>query len=185
MMERVISADGTVLAYSRQGGGPAVVLVGGGLDDGSENAPLAEALSPQFTVFNFARRGRGASGDGAAYAVEREIEDIIALIERAGGSAHLFGASSGGALALALAAAAGRASIGKIAVYELPYDVAEGTAAQQRDYVAELERLIAAGDRDQALALFMRYAGSPETQIEEARASPYWKPLKAIAHTLA
>jgi Alpha/beta hydrolase family len=99
-MNWVTSKDGTTIAYERVGRGPAVILVGGGLDDGAENAPLAAELAGRFTVYNYARRGRGGSGDTQPYAVEREIEDIDALIAEADGSAHMFGASSGGALAL-------------------------------------------------------------------------------------
>ena len=91
----VTSADGTSIAYDRQGTGPAVILVGGVLDDGGENAPLAVLLAEHFTVYNYARRGRAPSGDTPPYAVEREVEDLDALIAAAGGSAHLYGASSG------------------------------------------------------------------------------------------
>jgi pimeloyl-ACP methyl ester carboxylesterase len=119
MLSRVTSSkDGTDIAYERMGSGPAVILVGGGLDDGAENAPLAPELAEQFTVYNYARRGRGESGDTLPYAVAREIEDLDALIAEAGGSAHLYGVSSGGALALE-AAAAGLAVDG-IALYEVP-----------------------------------------------------------------
>jgi len=104
-MDRVTSKDGTSIAYEREGPGPAVVLVGGAIDDGSENAPLAPELADNFTVFDYARRGRGESGDTPPYTVEREIEDLEALIAEAGGSAHVFGASSGGGLALEAAAA--------------------------------------------------------------------------------
>lgn len=106
------STDGTPIAYDRQGSGPAVILVGGGLVDPAtgragrwENAPLASELAARFTVYNYDRRGRADSGDTLPYAVEREIEDIDALIAEAGGSAHLHGVSSGGALALEAAAA--------------------------------------------------------------------------------
>src|SRR5215217_3359647 len=118
MAFRVTSNDGTTIAYDRKGSGPAVVLLGGAQDDGAENAPLIPALAEHFTVYNYARRGRGASGFTEPYAVEREIEDLDALIAEAGGSAHVFGASSGGALALE-AAAAGSA-IDTIAVWEVP-----------------------------------------------------------------
>ena len=85
-MAIVTSADGTSIAYQRDGSGPAVILIGGGLDDGSENAPLARELAEEFTVYNFARRGRGESGDSSPYAVQREIDDIAAIIAEAGGS---------------------------------------------------------------------------------------------------
>src|SRR5687768_4739140 len=102
-MDFVTSSDGTRIAFKRLGQGPLVILVTGGLDDGSENAPLAAELASGFTVINYQRRGRGSSGDHQPYAVEREIEDIAALI--GDGTADLFGVSSGGALALEAAAA--------------------------------------------------------------------------------
>jgi hypothetical protein len=122
-MRRVISKDGTSIAYEAVGTGPAVVLVGGGLDDGSENAPLAGELARSFTVYNYARRGRGDSGDTPPYSVEREIEDIEALLVAAGGTAHLYGVSTGGALVLEAPAASVRAD--KLAVYEVPYNTAD------------------------------------------------------------
>jgi pimeloyl-ACP methyl ester carboxylesterase len=95
-MAYVTSADGTSIAYQRDGSGPAVILIGGGLDDGSENVPLARELAEHFAVYNFARRGRGGSGDTQPYTVQREIDDIAAITAQAGGSANLFGVSSGG-----------------------------------------------------------------------------------------
>jgi pimeloyl-ACP methyl ester carboxylesterase len=182
-IERVISSDGTSIAYERMGRGPAVILVGGGLDDGSENAPLARALAASFTVYNYARRGRGESSDAQPYAVSREIADLAALIATAGGKAHLYGVSSGGALVLEAAMAGVRAD--RLAVYEVPYDLADETAEQQRAYVERLEELLAQGRRGDALALFMRLAGSPDDQIEHARSSPVWSELEKLAHTLA
>ena len=99
-MNQVTSKDGTTIAYDRQGAGPAVILVGGGIVDRSENTPLVPELVQHFTTYNYDRRGRGRSGDTSPYAIEREIEDIDALITEAGGSAHLYGVSSGGALVL-------------------------------------------------------------------------------------
>lgn len=122
-MPHVTSKDGTSIEYERTGKGPAVVLVGGGLDDGSENAPLAPELAGMFTVVNFSRRGRGHSGDTQPYALAREIEDLDTLIQGVGGSAHVYGVSSGGALAIE-AAAAGSA-IDRLALYEVPYLVEE------------------------------------------------------------
>ena len=107
-MERVPSKDGTSIAYDRLGDGPAVVLVGGAFVDRSENAPLAAELAGRFTTINYDRRGRGASGDTPPYALRREIEDLEALLAAAGGSTHLYGVSSGGALVLEAAAAGGR-----------------------------------------------------------------------------
>ena len=162
-MARVISADGTSIAYQRNGSGPAVILIGGGLDDGSENAPLAEELAKHFTVYSFARRGRGDSGLTQPYAVQREIEDIAALIEEAGGIAHLFGVSSGGMFALE-AAAAGLA-IGRIAVYEVPYDTADDALQRAQEYREQLDGALVRGRHADAVGLFMRLAGSSEQNV--------------------
>jgi pimeloyl-ACP methyl ester carboxylesterase len=179
-MNRVTSKDGTSIAYDRMGSGPAVILTGGFYR--SENGPLAEELAARFTVYSYDQRGRGDSGDTLPYAVQREIEDLEALIAVTGGSAHLYGVSAGGALALE-AAAAGIA-IDKLAVYEVPYGFA-GDAQQWREYVDTLEALLAEGRRGDAFALFMRTAGSPEEDIVSARNSPVWPSLEAVAHTLA
>jgi pimeloyl-ACP methyl ester carboxylesterase len=178
-MSHVISKDGTRIAYTRQGEGPALILVGGGLDDGAENEPLAAELARSFTVFNYARRGRGESGDTQPYALEREIEDLEALVAEAGGSAHLYGVSSGGALALE-AASAGLA-VDRIGVYEVPYSIDDGMRAGWREY---RERLAGAG-RGEAIELFMRLAGSSDESVAAARSSDLWPGLEALAHTLA
>ncbi|MFC7304641.1 alpha/beta fold hydrolase [Streptomyces monticola] len=183
-MSHVESRDGTTIAYERTGDGPAVVLVGGGLDDGAENAPLAAELSGRFTVYNYARRGRAGSGDTPPYALERETEDLAALIGAAGGTAHVYGVSTGGALVLE-AAAAGVTGMDRIGVYEVPYSLAEQWPRQWREYVAAVRGLLADGRRDDALVCFMRLAGSPEEEIEAARNSPYWPGMVALAHTLA
>src|ERR1700704_2654379 len=94
------SSDGTPIAFERTGQGPPLILVVGAFNDRFTGEPLGRALEPHFSVFNYDRRGRGASGDAAAYAVEREIEDLQALILEAGGSAFVFGYSSGAMLAL-------------------------------------------------------------------------------------
>jgi hypothetical protein len=181
-VNRVKSKVGTPIAYERIGSGPAVILVGGGLDDGAENAPLAPELAARFTVYNYARRGRGDSGDTTPYAVAREIEDIDALIAGAGGSAHVYGVSSGGALALE-AAAAGIA-IDRVAVYDVPYNMAGDWPRRWLDYRDELEAALAEDRRGDALELFMRVAGSAEEEIAAARSSPFWAGLETIAHTL-
>jgi pimeloyl-ACP methyl ester carboxylesterase len=187
-MNQVTSKDGTSIAYERIGGGPAVILVGGGLVDRSENAPLAPELAKHFTVYNYDRRGRGESGDTQPYAVEREFEDIEALISvaRAAGThrpVHLYGVSSGGGLALE-AAAAGLA-IDKVAVYEVPYCVAGDTPQRSREYVDRLGPAHAEGRRGDAVELFFRLVGSSDEDIAGIKSSPYWPGLEAIAHTLA
>ncbi|MFI7637003.1 alpha/beta fold hydrolase [Nonomuraea sp. NPDC049400] len=182
-MHCVTSKDGTSIAYERLGDGPAIILVAGASVDRSGNAQLAQELSGKFTVYNYDRRGRGDSGDTLPYAVEREIEDIAALIAEAGGAAHLFGASSGGALALEAAAAG--LPIAKLAVYEVPYNVAPDGRERWREYVERLHALLAEGRRGDAFALFMVTAGATEEMVEQARNSPAWPGLEAVAPTLA
>jgi pimeloyl-ACP methyl ester carboxylesterase len=182
-MNHVTSKDGTSIAYDRQGSGPAVILVGGAFVDRSDNTPLAAELAARFTVYNYDRRGRGHSGDTLPYALDRELEDLQALIAQAGGSAYLYGASSGGALVLETTAAG--LAIERLAVYEVPYSMADDGLQRWREYVQELEALLAEGRRGDAAALFMRVAGATEEMIAEAKSSPYWPGLEAIAHTLA
>lgn len=183
-MPNVVSKDGTRISYEQFGdSGPAAIFVGGNLDDGAESAPLAAELAATHRVFNFARRGRADSGDTPPYGVMREIEDIAALIQNAGGAAHLYGVSSGGSLALEAAMAG--LPVRSVAVYEVPYDLVDDTPRQQAEYIAERDALLAAGRRGDAVAAFMRLAGSTEDDIEGARNSPYWPALKRIAPTLA
>jgi pimeloyl-ACP methyl ester carboxylesterase len=182
-MDRVTSKDGTPIAYERSGGGPAVILVGGAFVDRQENAPLAAELAARFTVYNYDRRGRGDSGDTLPYALERELEDLDALVAVAGGSAHLYGVSSGGALVLE-AAAAGTAA-DRLAVYEVPYNMADDGRQRHQEYVEQLEGFLAEGRRGDAAALFMRLAGASEEMVADAKASPMWPGLEAIAPTLA
>lgn len=182
-MPHVKSADGTSIGYDRLSDeGPALVLVGGGLDDGTENQPLGEHLAGRFAVVNYRRRGRGDSGDSGSYAVEREVEDLAAVIDVAGGRAHLFGASSGGALALEAAAAG--LPVERIAVHEVPYQVDDVMADAWRKYRLDLDATLDAGDRDEALRLFMRLAGSSDQDIAGAEAAPVWPALRALAPTL-
>ena len=159
-MQIVASNDGTPIAYDQTGTGPTLILVGGALSERSAGAPLAALLAPSFTVIAYDRRGRGASGDTPPYAVEREIEDIAALIAQAGGSAGVFGMSSGAVLAL-------RATV-------------------PQDYVAHLGELAASGRRGEAVAYFMTTAVEvPPAMVAEMRQSPMWPGMEAVAHTLA
>ncbi len=151
--------------------------------DRSGHAALVAELAGSFTVYNYDRRGRGDSGDTLPYAVAREIEDIESLIANAGGSAHLFGTSSGGALALEAAAAGIR--VDRLAVYEVPYDMTEDGPRRHQEYVQNLEAALAEGRRGDAFEVFMRFAGVPEEHVTAARDSPMWPGLEAVAHTLA
>jgi pimeloyl-ACP methyl ester carboxylesterase len=182
-MEHARSGDGTAIAFDRLGAGPAVVLVGGATTTRAENAALAEELSRDFTVLNFDRRGRGDSGDTPPYAVAREVDDLAAVIAAAGGPAHVYGVSSGGALALEAAAAG--VPMRRIAVYEVPYDMAGGAQERHRAYTERIGALLAQGRRGDAFAAFMLMAGASESDVEGARRSPVWARCEEVAPTLA
>ncbi|KAA1400075.1 alpha/beta fold hydrolase [Aeromicrobium ginsengisoli] len=184
-MPQLTSADGTTIAYDRVGAGPPMVLVDGAmcLRGAGPMDALAERLADRFTIFTYDRRGRGESTDTPPYAVEREVEDLSALIDAAGGEACVYAMSSGGALALATAAAGAR--ITGLALYEPPYVAeAEGDAVSA-DYTARLDELLAAGDRGGAITLFMTRVGVPPQVIDGMRAGPGWARFEAIAPTLA
>jgi pimeloyl-ACP methyl ester carboxylesterase len=183
-MRTVISKDGTPIAFDQSGQGPALILVAGALTTRTDWSPLAARLAPHFSVFAYDRRGRGESGDTAPYAVEREIEDIDALIAEAGGSAFLFGHSSGGALALEATLQLGE-KVKKLAIYEVPYNDDREARQAWRAYIQQLTELLAANRRGDAIALFMKFVGTPAEQIEGMRHSPAWPSLEAIAPTLA
>jgi pimeloyl-ACP methyl ester carboxylesterase len=182
-METVRSKDGTTIAFERFGQGPPVVLVGGALSDRSAGAPLANLLSHGFAVITFDRRGRGDSGDTATYAVEREVEDLGALIAKAGGAASVFGHSSGAVLALESAVRG--LPITRLAVYEPPFIVDDTRPLPPEDYAPRLTGLISSGRRGDAVELFMTAAvGVPANVVAQMRGSPMWPALEALAHTL-
>ncbi|MEU0676800.1 alpha/beta hydrolase [Streptomyces sp. NPDC006172] len=184
MDEKTFSRDGTELAYTRAGRGPAVILVSGAMSTGGTVAPLAGLLAQRFTALWYDRRGRGESGDTAPYAVEREVEDLAALIDAAGGEAALYGVSSGGALALR--AAASGLPVTRVAVYETPYaDFSEHGAQERAAYTARMTEALAANRRGDAVESFLRLTGLAEAVIEGARQSPMWAAMEAIAPTLA
>jgi pimeloyl-ACP methyl ester carboxylesterase len=135
-------------------------------------------------VFAYDRRGRGDSGDRAPYAVEREVEDLDALITEAGGAAYLYGHSSGAALALEAAVKLGD-KVTKLAMYEAPYNDESQARRAWSEYIQQLTELLAADRRGDAVALFMQYVGTPADQVEALRHAPVWPMLEAIAPTLA
>ncbi|MEU4192274.1 alpha/beta hydrolase [Kribbella sp. NPDC026611] len=183
MRATVISADGTSINYDRAGSGSPLVLLTGNLDDGAENEPLAQELAAGFTTYNLRRRGRAGSGNDRPYSLQREIEDIAAVIEAAGGMAHLYGVSSGGALALEAAAAG--LNVDRVIVYEVPYSVGSEALEYWQAYVDDLEAALSAGRRGEAVELFMRLAGASDEDIAGARSAPVWAALEDLAPTLA
>ena len=188
-MSNLTSADGTTIAFESEGHGPAVILVNGALGDRRLDRKfklmtgLSARLAPYFTVVNYDRRGRGESGDAGSFAVEREVDDIAALVTAVGGTASLFGFSSGGALVLRAAAAG--IGVDRVAVYEPPFMVDRNDKLPTRDYGQRLDALVAAGDRSGAVSHFLRNAmGMPGPVVAAMRLMPAWKLMKANAHTL-
>ena len=179
------SADGTRIAYEVSGSGPALALVDGALCRRAMGParPLAEQLATQFTVLAYDRRGRGESGAGESpYHPDREVEDLAAVIEAAGGRAHVFGASSGAALALRAAQAG--VPTDRIAVYEAPYIVDDTHAPNDPALPRRLQDLVDDGRRSDAVSLFMSTVGAPRPVVAVMKLLPVWKKLTGVAHTL-
>jgi pimeloyl-ACP methyl ester carboxylesterase len=181
--EKTVSADGTEIAFDRVGDGPALIIVGGAWNTRQSGAELAERLADSFTVYTYDRRGRGDSGDTPPYAVEREIDDLEAVIQAAGGSAALFGHSSGGALALETTARS--VAVSKLAVYEVPYIVDDSRPPLAADYVEHLDELVATGKRQEVIPYFMTEAvGMPAEIVEQMIGPPMIEAMEPIAHTV-
>lgn len=184
MTETVKSADGTAIAYEVHGAGPVLVLVDGAMcfRDSGPMRGIADSIGDRLRVVLYDRRGRGASGDTAPYAVEREIEDLAAVIDATGAPAALFGMSSGGALALRATAAL--EAVTGVAVYEPPY-MPQPALVGARAYTAELTDALGRGDRGAAVEAFLRRVGMPDQAVAGMRRSPAWAGMEALAPTLA
>jgi len=185
-MDKVTSRDGTEIAFDRYGAGPAVILVGGAFQHRAmdpQTKQLAELLAASFDVIHYDRRGRGDSGDTLPYAIEREVEDLAALIDGAGRSASVFGMSSGGALVLEAAASA--LPITKLALYEPPFNLEAGRRSAMMDYSRQLTTLLAEGRRGDAAALAMTTFGAPHEMVDGMRHAPVWAMFESVAPTLA
>jgi pimeloyl-ACP methyl ester carboxylesterase len=182
-MNTVASGDGTSIAFERFGEGSPVILVGGATTDRAMTRPLAEELAKDFTVINYDRRGRGDSSDTPPYAVEREVEDIGALITEAGGTASVYGHSSGAVLALH--AAARGLPVARLVMHEPPFAPdREEERRTSREYGEKLRTILEEGRRGDAAALFMTTAGMPEEMVEGMRGEPWWAGMEAVAPTL-
>lgn len=183
MDKNILSRDGTPIAYETAGRGATVVLVSGAMSTGATVAPLAAPLSERFRVVVYDRRGRGGSGNTEPYAVEREVEDLAALVEELGGEASLYGVSSGGALALR--AAASGLPVRHVAVYETPFVLSEEDLSERAEYTEQLTAALAEGRRGDAVELFLRLTGLGEAVIQGARQSPMWAGMESMAGSLA
>lgn len=186
-MKTVTSKDGTTIAFDQSGNGPVVVLVDGALqyrafDQGM--AQLADLLSPHFTLIHYDRRGRGDSTDTQPYALEREIEDIEAIIDEVGGSASLYGISSGAALAMHAAVKLGE-KVKRLAMYEAPYNDDEAAQQVWRNYTKKLAELLEDDRKGEAVGHFMMLVGATPEDVEGIRQTPMWPLWESIAPTLA
>ncbi len=179
-MDTLTSADGTPIAYQLAGTGPAVVFAAGAFNDRTALAPLAEQLAGDFTVVTYDRRARGGSGDTKPWSADREAEDLDALIHRVGGTAHVFGFSSGAILALH--AAARGSAVGRLVCYEPPFPFGEGNAA---DLPVRLAALVDEGRPGDAVELFQLEAiGLPREVVAQIRRSPMFASLEAMAQSV-
>jgi pimeloyl-ACP methyl ester carboxylesterase len=186
-MKKVISKDGTTIAFDQSGQGLALILVDGALqyrafDQGM--APLADLLAKEFTVIHYDRRGRGDSTDTQPFAAAREIEDIEALIDKTGGPAFVYGISSGAALAFEAALALGN-KVRKLAIYEAPYNDEETARQAWKEYRRKLNELVAAGHGGDAVGLFMMLVGASAEDVEGMRQHPMWPLWESVGLTLA
>jgi pimeloyl-ACP methyl ester carboxylesterase len=183
-MNSAVSADGTTIAFDQFGDGPPVIMTAGAFNTRATTEPLARALQERFTVLNYDRRGRGDSGDTAPYSVDREIEDLGALITAAGGSASVFGYSSGATLALK--AAASGVPITHLVLYEPPFNTDDTYPPLPPGFARELADLVSAGRRGDAVELYQTQAvGMPREVVAQMRHGPFRPGLEALAHTLA
>lgn len=187
-MQVVTSKDGTKIAYDKLGKGPALIVVGGALSARSGASELAGLLATDFTVYSYDRRGRGESGDTKPFskseAPKREIEDMEALVDQAGGSAYVYGKSSGACLALEAASSLGD-KIKKLVLYEAPYSGEKGAAEEWKGFTSKIDKLLAADQRAEAVTQFLKFVGAPDKAVEGMKASPGWPAMVAMAPTLA
>ncbi|HEX8645666.1 MAG TPA: alpha/beta hydrolase [Thermoleophilaceae bacterium] len=177
----VVSADGTAIGARVTGAGSPFVLVHGSAADGTRWAPIREQLAERFEVHAIDRRGRGLSGDAGAYSIAREYEDVAAYVDALGEPAVVLGHSYGAVVALEAAGLMG--NLAALVLYEPPFPV--GLEIYDPGVVARLETLLAAGDRDELLATFMREVPRvPESHIETMRGQATWAARVAAAHTI-
>jgi pimeloyl-ACP methyl ester carboxylesterase len=185
MQKNVTSKDGTIIAYEQTGTGPVIILVAAALADRGGTTRLAKHLAEHFTVINYDRRGRGKSKDTQPYAVDREVEDVEALIDANGGSAFVFGSSSGAALALEAASKLG-SKVKMLFMYEPPFIVDNSRPPIPNDFSKQVSELVSAGRRDDAVKLFFTNGiGMPNFAVTLMRLlMPGWSKMAGRAHTI-
>jgi pimeloyl-ACP methyl ester carboxylesterase len=186
-MPSIHSKDGTTIAYDKIGNGTSIILINGALGHRSLHGDneLASILANNFTVVNYDRRGRGESKDTKPYTVAKEIEDIESLINQAGGKAFLYGASAGAALALLTANKLGPEKVMKLSMYEPPYEAYANKGTNDFTKIKnKIGELVAAGKPGDAVAAFFESIDTPKEAIQAMKASPDWKQIEIVGHTL-
>ena len=185
IQKTVTSKDGTTIAFEQSGVGSVIVLVDAALADRAGTAKLAPLLAESFTVINYDRRGRGKSGDTISYTIDREVEDIAALIEAAGCEVHLFGSSSGAVLALEAASKLG-AKVKRLFLYEPPFIVDDSQPPLNSGLAAQINQLVMDGKHNDAVKLFFTKGMSiPALGVTAMRfLMPGWSEMTRIAHTI-
>ena len=185
-MQKITSRDGTKIAFEKSGEGPALIIVGGSLADHQFYVPLANELAKHFTVYNFDRRGRGESGDTGPYAVEREVEDVGALITYAKEPVFMYGHSAGSALAIRTAAAG--LDIAKLALADPPYtphgENDEAAKAEHAEQAAHIQELNDKGDLKGSAKFFLSGYGLPDEDLDAMLQSPAGEAMIDYARTL-
>jgi pimeloyl-ACP methyl ester carboxylesterase len=187
-MSHVISKDGTRIAFDKSGKGAPIIIVNGamGFREFYGDKPLVAALSNNFTIYTYDRRGRGESTDTKPYIPEKEIDDVEALIDDAGGASFVYGVSSGAALALLTAARLGSTKVLKLALYEPPYNSdSEKNKADFASQKKKINELLRTGQRGDAAAFFVSSLGTPPEALEGLRKSHDWPFMQSVEHTLA
>ncbi len=180
----VTSKDGSKVAFEKSGNGPAIVIVSA-MPDRSANGQLVSLLEPHFTVYNYDRRGRGGTEDSKPYAIEREYEDLEAILDEAGGSAYVYGSSGMGIFALKAAAYGLNDKFKKLIVWEPPFIVPGSRPAVPADYRQQLEKLLAEDRRGDMAELFLTAAaGIPAEYVKPLRDTPYWPAFEESAPAL-
>ncbi|MCU1408865.1 MAG: lysophospholipase [Microbacteriaceae bacterium] len=192
MTQTTTSADGTTIAYEKNGSGPAIIVIGGAFNTRQSAADIAGLLAAHFSVYTYDRRGRGDSRDASASAggsvasdadlIARELEDLAAVIAAAGGSAALYGHSSGAAIALE--AAASGLPVTKLATYEPPLVTPDPSVGSAEEWRASIRAAVEADDRDRAARLFLQGTGLPLPAMEFMVQQPWWPGMLSVAHTL-
>jgi pimeloyl-ACP methyl ester carboxylesterase len=180
--EFVTSPDGTRIAFWREGAGRPLVLVHGGICDHLAWYHLVPLLAQRFAVYTMDRRGRGCSGDAPLHTVEREVEDIGALLKSIGEPAHLLGHSAGAILSLA---AARTGNLRSLILYEPPFIMEDARERPAPEVLKRMEALLAAGELDEALRIAMRESVAvPDSEIDEMQAGPGWEHLRRVARAI-